>query len=189
MLLCSSPCYLTLFFANLFYSYVGATFLQAVSWIAITILSSSNNSFFKIILYLLLGNFGALIVEVANDAIVAETGKQPSAPPKNSQMSSLVLIRESSLNLPKSPSNVGIRKQLSELLVALRKPEIAHSITWFAASHAIIPALTGTMFFYQTRHLDIDSSVLVVCKVFEQVAMLLWVSHIINTSCPFRRRN
>ncbi|THG19337.1 hypothetical protein TEA_028590 [Camellia sinensis var. sinensis] len=159
------------------YIAIGA-FLQAVSWIAITILSSSNNSFFKIILYLLLWNFGALIVEVANDAIVAETGKQPSASSKNSQMSSLgelqsfvwiafsiggvlrnmlggvavdrfspqamfflfgviltmqffitVLIRESSLNLPKSPSNVGIRKQLSELLVALRKPEIAHSIT------------------------------------------------------------
>ncbi|THG04605.1 probable folate-biopterin transporter 7 isoform X1 [Camellia sinensis] len=203
------------------YIAIGA-FLQAVSWIAIAI-PSSNISFFKIILCLLLGNFGASIVEVANDAIVAETGKQPSASSKNSQMSSsgelqsfvwiassiggvlgnmlggvavdrfspqamffwfgvilamqffiTVLIRESSLNLPKSPSNVGIRKQLSELLVALQKPEIAHSITWFAVSYAIIPALTGTMFFYQTQHLEIDSSVLGVSKVFGQVAMLLW---------------
>ncbi|KAL7253451.1 hypothetical protein ACSBR1_007897 [Camellia fascicularis] len=204
------------------YIAIGA-FLQAVSWIAIAILSPSNISFFKIILYLLLGNFGASIVEVANDAIVAETGKQPSASSKNSQMSSsgelqsfvwmassiggvlgnmlggvavdrfspeamfflfgvilamqffiTVLIRESSLNLPKSASNVGMRKQLSELLVALRKPEISHSITWFAVSYAIIPALTGTMFFYQTQHLEIDSSVLGVSKVFGQVAMLLW---------------
>ncbi|CAL5362880.1 unnamed protein product [Camellia sinensis] len=150
------------------------SFLQAVSWIAIAI-PSSNISFFKIILYLLLGNVGASIVEVASDAIVAETRKQPNASSKNSQMSSsgglqsfvwiassigrvlgnmlsavavdrfspqamfgvmlamqffiTVLIRESSLNLPKSPSNVGIKRQLSELLVALRKPEIAHSIT------------------------------------------------------------
>ncbi|KAI8018300.1 putative folate-biopterin transporter 7 [Camellia lanceoleosa] len=53
-------------------------FLQAVSWIFIAIPSPSNILFFKIILFLL-GNFGASIVEVANDAIVAETGKQPSA--------------------------------------------------------------------------------------------------------------
>ncbi|KAL7225079.1 hypothetical protein ACSBR1_020392 [Camellia fascicularis] len=85
-----------------------------------------------------------------------------------------VLICESSLNLPMSPSSVGIRKQLSELLVALRKPEIAHLITWFALSYAIIPALTGTIFFYQTQHLELDSSVLGVSKVFGQVAMLLW---------------
>ncbi|KAI7990880.1 putative folate-biopterin transporter 7 [Camellia lanceoleosa] len=198
------------------------SFLQAVSWIAIAI-PSSNISFFKIILYLLLGNVGASIVEVASDAIVAETRKQPSASSKNSQMSLsgelqffvwiassigrvlrnmlsgvavdrfspqamffwfgiilvmqffiTVLIRESSLNLPKSPSNVRIKRQLSELLVASRKPEIAHSITWFALSYAIIPALTDTMFFYQMQHLEIDSSVLGVSKVFGQVAMLLW---------------
>ncbi|XP_027338682.1 probable folate-biopterin transporter 7 [Abrus precatorius] len=82
-------------------------------------------------------------------------------------------VRESSLGLPKSPS-VGIRKQLSELLIALRKPEIAYSISWFTASYAIIPALTGTMFFYQTQYLKIDSSVLGISKVFGQATMLLW---------------
>ncbi|XVF42819.1 hypothetical protein PTKIN_Ptkin01aG0395800 [Pterospermum kingtungense] len=85
-----------------------------------------------------------------------------------------ILVPERSLNLPKSPSNVGIRKQLSELLAALRKPEIAYSITWFAASYAVIPVLAGTMFFYQTQFLKIDASVLGISKVFGQAVMLLW---------------
>jgi len=84
-----------------------------------------------------------------------------------------ILVPESSLGLPKTPS-VGIRNQLSQLLVALRKPEIAYSISWFTASYAIIPALTGTMFFYQTQHLKINSSVLGISKVFGQATMLLW---------------
>ncbi|KAF1890623.1 hypothetical protein Lal_00013218 [Lupinus albus] len=84
-----------------------------------------------------------------------------------------ISVSENSLGLPKSPS-VGIKKQLSELLVALRKPEIAYSISWFAASYAIIPALTGTMFFYQTEYLQINSSVLGISKVFGQATMLLW---------------
>ncbi|KAK9289953.1 hypothetical protein L1049_008115 [Liquidambar formosana] len=198
-------------------------FLQAVSWIAIAMLSPASISIFNISLFLLLSNLGASIVEVANDAIVAETGKQPTSSSKNSQSSSsgelqsfvwmacslggvlgnllagvatdrfspqtmflffglllaiqffiTISVHESSLNLPKSPSNVGIKKQLSELSGVLRKPEIAYSITWFAASYAIIPALTGTMFFYQTQYLKIDSSALGISKVFGQVAMLLW---------------
>ncbi|KAB1994650.1 hypothetical protein ES319_D13G113200v1 [Gossypium barbadense] len=85
-----------------------------------------------------------------------------------------ISVPERSLNLPKGPSNVGIRKQLSELSAALQKPEIAYSIAWFAASYAIIPALTGTMFFYQTQYLKIDAAVLGISKVFGQVVTLLW---------------
>lgn len=172
-----------------------------------------------ITLYLLLGNLGASIVEVANDAIVAEVGKQSknSQSPSECELQSFgwmassiggvlgsllggiainqfspqamffffgiilatqffvtICIHESSLNLPETSLNIGIRKQISELLVALRKPEIAHSITWFAASYAMIPALTGTMFFYQTQYLGIESSVLGISKVIGQAAMFLW---------------
>ncbi|XP_011015763.1 PREDICTED: probable folate-biopterin transporter 7 [Populus euphratica] len=204
------------------YIAIGA-FLQAVSWLAIAILSPSGISIVTLSLCLLLSNLGASIAEVANDAIVAEIGKQPTSPPKKSQSYSsgelqsfvwiassaggvlgnllggiainiygpqamflffslavavqlfiIVTVRESSLNLPKSSSRVGIRKQLSELSVALQKPEIAYSITWLAASNAIIPSLTGTMFFYQTQYLNINSSVLGISKVFGQAAMLLW---------------
>ncbi|KAK6936491.1 Biopterin transporter family [Dillenia turbinata] len=198
-------------------------FLQAASWITIVILSKSGISILSLTIFLLLGNLGASIAEVANDAIVAETGKQRTSSAKKSESLSsgqlqsfvwmassvggvlgnliggvaidkfspqamflsfgvlltiqfliTISVHESSLNLPKNASNEGIRKQLSKLVVALRKPEIAYSITWFAASYAIIPALTGTMFYYQTEHLKIESSVLGISKVFGQAAMLFW---------------
>ncbi|KAL0464490.1 UNVERIFIED_CONTAM: putative folate-biopterin transporter 7 [Sesamum latifolium] len=197
-------------------------FLQALSWIAIAISGKSGISFFSIMFYLLLSNLGASIVEVANDAMVAEAAKQPPSTKKtkpspsgelqsfvwmassiggvvgnliggiaidkfSTQMMFLVygillcfqflitlFIRESSLDLPKSPSHIGFKKQFLELLNAMKKPEILYSITWFAFSYAVIPALTGTMFYYQTQHLKIESSVLGISKVFGQAAMLLW---------------
>ncbi|KAL0429200.1 UNVERIFIED_CONTAM: putative folate-biopterin transporter 7 [Sesamum radiatum] len=197
-------------------------FLQALSWIAIAISGKSGISFFSITFYLLLSNLGASIVEVANDAMVAETAKQPpsskkSKPSSSGELQSFVwmassiggvvgnliggfaiekfspqmmffaygillcfqflitlFIRESSLDLPKSLSHIGFKKQLLELLNAMKKPEILYSITWFAFSYAVIPALTGTMFYYQTQHLKIESAVLGISKVFGQAAMLLW---------------
>ncbi|KDP39560.1 hypothetical protein JCGZ_02580 [Jatropha curcas] len=201
---------------------VFGAFLQAISWIAISIIPQSSLSIFCISMYLLLSNLGASIAEVANDAIVAEIGKQLTTSSKKPQSSSgelqsfvwiassaggvlgnllggvaiarfspqamflffgfivalqffiTLAVRESSLNLPKSSSSVGIRKQLSQLSLALKKPDIAYSIAWFAASYAIIPTLTGTMFFYQTQYLKVDSSLLGISKVFGQAAMLLW---------------
>ncbi|KAL8061925.1 hypothetical protein ABFX02_02G114300 [Erythranthe guttata] len=195
------------------YIAIGA-FLQAISWMAIAIFATSGMSITSITFYLLLGNLGASIVEVANDAMVAETAKQPNS---SGELQSFVLmassiggvfgnlvggiainqysprmmffvyaillslqllttlsIRESSLNLPKTPSNIGLKKQISELVCALKKPEIIYSILWFAFSYAVIPTLTGTMFFYQTQHLKIESSLLGISKVFGQGAMLVW---------------
>lgn len=202
--------------------YVDAAFLQAVSWLPIAIMSPSSISVFTISIYLLLSNLGASIAEVANDAIVAEAGKQPASSKKSLASSSgelqafvwvassaggiignllggiaidrfspqtmfmffglllslqsllTMIVREPSLNLPKSSANAGIKIQLLELLAVLKRPEIAYSVTWFAASYSIIPALTGTMFFYQTDHLKIESSVLGISKVFGQAALLLW---------------
>lgn len=203
------------------YIAIGA-FLQALSWLAIAFVPTSSSSFLLITIYLLLGNLGASIVEVANDAIVAETGKQSSSSPKKPQASAgelqsfvwmassiggvlgnllagvaidsispqtmfllfgvllsiqfviSVSIHECSLDLPKTSSSIGIKRQLSELLVALKKPEISYSIAWFASSYAIIPALTGTMFFYQTQYLKVENSVLGISKVIGQATMLLW---------------
>lgn len=188
--------------------------LQAISWFAIASLPSTTISFFAITTYLLLGNLGASIVEVANDAVVAECTKQPT---NNSDFQSFAwvaasiggvsgnllggmavdrfspramflffgillifqffittCIRERSLDLPENPSKHGIRSQFSVLLLLLRKPKIYQPILWFAASYAVIPALTGTMFYYQTQHLKIKSSVLGISKVFGQLTMLLW---------------
>ncbi|XP_010418909.1 PREDICTED: probable folate-biopterin transporter 7 [Camelina sativa] len=164
--------------------------------------------------YLLLSNLGASLVEVANDAIVAEAGKQkgsgelPSFVWMASSLGGIfgnllggiviktfsarstflvfgilallqflvtVNMREKSLHLPENhPSPAGIRKHLSDLSHVLRKPEISYSIAWFALSTALVPVLTGTMFFYQTKFLKIDASLLGISKVFGQIAMLLW---------------
>lgn len=83
-------------------------------------------------------------------------------------------IREKSLNLPENPSPAGISKHISDLSKVLRKPEISYSIAWIALSTAVVPVLTGTMFFYQTKFLKIDASYLGISKVFGQIAMLLW---------------
>ncbi|XP_008776789.1 probable folate-biopterin transporter 7 [Phoenix dactylifera] len=194
--------------------------LQAVSWLAIVRLPESI-SIASLTLFLLLGNLGASIAEVANDAIVAEAGKQLRSPSASGQLQSFALmsfasagalgnllagiainflaprtmfllfalllvlqffttvaVSESSLNLPKKPGNSSksssIRKQLSELMIALRKPEISRSIAWFSASYAMVPLLIGTMFFYQTQHLNLDSSVIGFSKVFGQAALMAW---------------
>uniref|UniRef100_A0A1D1YHA8 Olfactory receptor 1D2 n=1 Tax=Anthurium amnicola TaxID=1678845 RepID=A0A1D1YHA8_9ARAE len=87
-------------------------------------------------------------------------------------------IPERALNLPQKkgvPSkSSSVRKQVSELSVALRKPEVLYSISWFAASYAGVPILMGTMFYYQTQHLGLDPSVIGLSKVFGQVALLAW---------------
>ncbi|KFK34693.1 hypothetical protein AALP_AA5G179400 [Arabis alpina] len=85
-----------------------------------------------------------------------------------------VNIRESSLKLPKNPSPPSIKKHISDLSHVLRKPEIAYSIAWIALSTALVPVLTGTMFFYQTKFLKTDASLVGISKVVGQIAMLLW---------------
>jgi len=198
-----------------------AAILQAISWVAVALLSSSSIPISTLTFYLLLGNFGASIAEVANDAIVAETSKQSSSKKEKTTSSgelqsfvwmasslggilgnllggvAIVLftprtvflaygviltiqflitisVRERSFNLPKNQSTGGVRQQLAELANALSRPEIACPIVWFAASYAMVPVLLGTMFFYQTQAMGIESSVVGMSKVFGQVGMLFW---------------
>ncbi|KAH7687139.1 Folate-biopterin transporter protein [Dioscorea alata] len=202
------------------YVAIGAL-LQAISWLAIAFLPESSTSIAILSFFLLLSNLGASIAEVANDAIVAEAGKQSQCPSGSGQLQSFVWmaaasagvlgnllggiaidhisprtmfaffglllvlqffitgsIPERSLNLPKkkgqSSNSSDLRKQSSEIMFALRKPEIFYPILWFFASFAIVPVLAGTMFFYQTEHLHLDSSVIGFSKVFGQAAVLIW---------------
>ncbi|KAI5347384.1 PREDICTED: probable folate-biopterin [Prunus dulcis] len=167
-------------------------FLQAVSWLAIAMLSESEagkqskssknsqpsssgelQSFFWMA-SAMGGVLGFLLAGLSIDRFSPQKMFLFYGLLLTVQFFLSIFVQESSLDLPKRTANVGIQEKFTELLVALREPEIAYSITWFAASYAIIPALTGTMFFYQTQYLNIDSSVLGISKVFGQVAMLLW---------------
>ncbi|TVU19240.1 hypothetical protein EJB05_35379 [Eragrostis curvula] len=200
------------------YVAIGA-FLQAISWLAIALWPAISLP--VLTMFLLLSNFGASICEVANDAVVAEAGKQTASSAGSGQLQSFawmfgssagalgnllggialsyfspnimflffaillllqlittVAIPESSLKLPKAATNLSaissIRRQMNELSCALCMPEMFWSIMWFSVSYAVIPFLLGTMFFYQTEVLRLDSSVIGLSKVFGQVALLAW---------------
>jgi Na+/melibiose symporter-like transporter len=93
----------------------------------------------------------------------------------------IICVSEKSLNLPNpnnntksSSSDGGFGKQLSELCFALRRPDISRLIIWFFASYAVTPLLLGTMFFYQTQYLNLDSSIIGLSKVIGQAALLVW---------------
>ncbi|WOL04303.1 hypothetical protein Cni_G13024 [Canna indica] len=202
------------------YVAIGAI-LQAISWLAIATLPETYLSIVTLTLFLLLGNLGASIAEVANDAIVAEAGKNSHSPSEYGQLQSFawmstsvggvlgnllggiaishispktmflsfvvllvlqffmtITVSESTLGLPKKISveskSSSIKKQMSDLRVALCKPAICRSIAWFSTSYAVIPMLNGTMFFFQTQHLNLDSSIIGISKVFGQAALLAW---------------
>ncbi|KAG8068957.1 hypothetical protein GUJ93_ZPchr0005g15910 [Zizania palustris] len=141
------------------YVAIGAL-LQAISWLAIALCPAISLPVLTILL--LLSNFGASICEVANDAIVAEAGKQATSSSGSGQLQSFawmfgssggalgnllcttVAVPESSLKLPKADTNISA---VSSIL-----------------SYAVIPFLLGTMFFYQTEVLRLDSSVIGLSK-------------------------
>jgi MFS family permease len=198
---------------------VVAALLQAISWLSIALWPAISLPILT--MFLLLSNFGASICEVANDAIVAEAGKQATSSSGSGQLQSFawmfgssagalgnllggialsyfsprvmflffaillllqfintVAIPESSLKLPKAATNLSaissIRRQIKELSCALCMPDMFWLIIWFSVSYAVIPFLLGTMFFYQTEVLRLDSSVIGLSKVFGQVALLAW---------------
>ncbi|XP_057832471.2 probable folate-biopterin transporter 7 [Cryptomeria japonica] len=64
-------------------------------------------------------------------------------------------------------------RKLSDIVEIVKKPEIAYPLVFFAASYAMIPLLTGTMFFYQTQYLKIDPSIFGLAKVVGQMGLML----------------
>lgn len=66
-----------------------------------------------------------------------------------------------------------IKSQIFDVMELLKKPEIAYPLAWFASSYAMIPLLSGTMFFYHTQHLKINPSILGLAKVVGQLGLLL----------------
>ena len=71
-----------------------AALLQAISWLAIALWPAISLPVLTI--FLLLSNFGASICEVANDAIVAEAGKQVTSSSGSGQLQSFAWMFGSS---------------------------------------------------------------------------------------------
>ncbi|KAI5058226.1 hypothetical protein GOP47_0026396 [Adiantum capillus-veneris] len=68
--------------------------------------------------------------------------------------------------------SIGMKKQLSDLIILVKQPDILYPLAWFVASYAMIPTLSGTMFFYQTQHLKVDPSIVGMAKVMGQVGLM-----------------
>lgn len=67
---------------------------------------------------------------------------------------------------------LGMRQQILMLSELLQKPEVFQPLLWFLSSYAVIPGLGSSMFFYQTQHLGLDSSVVGLAKVVGQMGLL-----------------
>ncbi|GFY81454.1 major facilitator superfamily protein [Actinidia rufa] len=88
--------------------------------------------------------------------------------------------REDSLGLPLPPKQFhsrrsvldSIRKQYSNLMMAITEENISRPLTWIVASIAMVPILSGSMFCYQTQCLNLDPSVLGMSRVIGQLILL-----------------
>ena len=65
-----------------------------------------------------------------------------------------------------------IKRQFSNLFVALREETISRPLTWLVASATMVPMLTGSIFCYQTQYLNLDPSIIGMSKVIGQVVLL-----------------
>ncbi|KAL4273435.1 hypothetical protein GQ457_13G026430 [Hibiscus cannabinus] len=65
-----------------------------------------------------------------------------------------------------------IRKQLSDLIIAISEDNIFRPLTWIVASIAMVPILSGSIFCYQTQSLHLDPSVIGMSRVIGQLMLL-----------------
>ncbi|KAI3469881.1 hypothetical protein Pfo_026544 [Paulownia fortunei] len=96
------------------------------------------------------------------------------------QLTISIKTREESLGLPQ-PSNYPIvresipqciRKQYSDLMVAIKEESISRPLVWVVSSIVVIPMLSGSLFCYQTQCLNLDASVIGMSKVTGQLMLL-----------------
>lgn len=92
------------------------------------------------------GVVGSLLSGIAMDRFSPQTNFLMFGVLVAIQLLLTVRVRETSLHLPQNPnSRGGIAERLSDLWLALKRPEIAYSILWFMASNAMIPDLGRKM--------------------------------------------
>lgn len=65
-----------------------------------------------------------------------------------------------------------LRKQFSNLMMAISEDRIFYPLTWIMTSFAVVPILSGTMFCFQTQHLKLDPSIIGLSKVVGQIMVL-----------------
>ncbi len=82
------------------------------------------------------------------------------------------MLKISSTNADGTSILSSMQQQVSTLGDLLRNPEIGRPLIWFLSSYAIIPSLGSSIFFYQTQHLGLSSSVIGLARVVGQMGLL-----------------
>lgn len=91
------------------------------------------------------------------------------------QLALSLSTKETSLpsqNLVRRSISENISKQYSELVVAVSDERILYPLLWSVASTALVPLLSGSLFCFQTRCLNLDPSVIGLSKVIGQLMVL-----------------
>ncbi|KAK8955589.1 hypothetical protein KSP40_PGU000936 [Platanthera guangdongensis] len=65
-----------------------------------------------------------------------------------------------------------LSKQFTDLITVISERSIFYPLLWITASNSVVPLLSGTIFFFQTRHLNLDPLVIGLSKVIGQVMVL-----------------
>ncbi|XVE81962.1 hypothetical protein DITRI_Ditri15bG0108600 [Diplodiscus trichospermus] len=84
----------------------------------------------------------------------------------------LGLARPSDHILTRQSVSENIRKQLSDLRIAISEDSIFRPLIWIVASVTIVPILSGSIFCYQTQCLHLDPSVIGMSRVIGQLMLL-----------------
>ncbi|KAA8548898.1 hypothetical protein F0562_000582 [Nyssa sinensis] len=85
---------------------------------------------------------------------------------------SLGLPQLSNLNLVRKSISGSIRKQYSDLMMAISEESICGPLTWIVASISMVPILSGSIFCYQTQCLNLDPSIIGMSRVTGQLMLL-----------------
>ncbi|KAL4561167.1 hypothetical protein LXL04_033330 [Taraxacum kok-saghyz] len=93
------------------------------------------------------------------------------------QLAVALKTKEKSLGLPHLSNHnesilFGIKKQFSNLILAIKDESISVTLSWVVGSIMIVPLLSGSLFCYQTQVLNLDPFVIGMSKVIGQLLLL-----------------
>ncbi|TKY49852.1 folate-biopterin transporter 9 [Spatholobus suberectus] len=85
---------------------------------------------------------------------------------------SLGIAQLSGQNLARKSISENIRKQVSDLVIAISDKSISQPLVWIVGSIAMVPMLSGSIFCYQTQCLNLDPTVIGWSRVIGQFVLL-----------------
>lgn len=94
------------------------------------------------------------------------------------QLAMSMATREESLGLPQAAKKThkslleSIKKQYTELMVAISEESVLRPLIWLVASISMVPLLSGSIFCYQTQCLNLDPSIIGMARVTGQLMLL-----------------